>query len=235
MTACTMHLLFDLDGTLTDPGDGIVACLRQAFETLGIPAPPESELLTFIGPPLQESFLKVLGTAQKADEALRVYRERYSTLGMFENVVYPGIDGVLTTLGALGFPLLVATSKPEVFATKILQHFGLARHFKAIYGAALSGERSKKADLLTHIVQQQGLDPRSAIMIGDRSHDILAGQGLGMKTIGVLWGYGSRDELVESGADVIVETVSALVVEVEHLTKQTQLADEIGGCRSKMQ
>jgi len=216
-----MHLLFDLDGTLTDPGDGIVACLRHAFQTLGVPSPPQGELLTFIGPPLQESFLNVLGTAQKADEALRVYRERYSTLGMFENVVYPGIGAVLTTLEGLGFPLLVATSKPEVFATKILQHFGLARHFKAIYGAALSGERSKKADLLAHIVQQQGLDPSLAIMIGDRSHDVLAGRNLGMNTIGVLWGYGSRDELLESGADVVVETVAALVDEVKQLTKQT--------------
>lgn len=214
-----MHLLFDLDGTLTDPGDGIVACLRHAFQTLGVSSPPQDELLKFIGPPLQESFLKVLGTVQKANEAIRIYRERYSTLGMFENVVYPGIDAVLTTLGGLGFALLVATSKPEVFATEILQHFGLARHFKAIYGAALSGERSKKADLLAHVVQQQQLDPSSAIMIGDRCHDIVAGRGLGMKTIGVLWGYGSRLELVESGADVIVETVTALVSEIVQLTK----------------
>lgn len=210
-----MHLLFDLDGTLTDPGEGILACLRHAYTAVARPCPEHRELLGFIGPPLQQSFLKTLGDPQLAATALLAYRERYGTLGMFENTVYPGAVHALERFQALGLECRVATSKPEVFAKRILEHFGLARYFKAIFGAELSGERSQKADLIAYILEREQLNRHATLMIGDRLHDIVAAREHGLGTVGVTWGYGSREELTQAGADTVVDTFEALVAHVE--------------------
>jgi len=205
------NLLFDLDGTLTDPREGIVACIRHALVGLGREVPPERDLVTFIGPPLRPAFEAMLGSRELADRAVALYRERFATLGMFENEVYPGVAETLATLRDLGFTLLVATSKPTTFAVRILEHFELAGHFAGVHGSELSGERSDKGELLAHLLHARNLSPRDAIMIGDRSFDMLAARKHGIGAIGVLWGYGSRDELLDAGAEVLVTRMDELV------------------------
>lgn len=209
-----MHALFDLDGTLTDPREGIVACIRHALRALSVEAPPEEDLVQWIGPPLQSSFRTLLGDQRLAEQALRLYRERFATVGMFENTVYPGIQVALGTLRDLKVNLLVATSKPEFFATRILEHFELARHFSGIYGSELSGARSDKAELLAYILAERTLVAHDTVMIGDRSHDVLAARRNSVASIGVLWGFGSRKELTDARADALVWTTEELVATV---------------------
>lgn len=207
------HLLFDFDGTLTDPREGIVNCLRHAFTSLAFPAPSEDELSALIGPPLQESFLQIFGASRTdlAARALELYRERFRDVGMFENRVYPGIPVALERLVQSGWTLWVATSKPHLFARQIAQHFGLAEYFAGIHGAELDGIRSNKGDLIAHILETENIEPEQAIMIGDRSHDILGARRNGVRSIGVLWGYGSHDELAQAGADTIHDSIDSVV------------------------
>ncbi len=202
-----MNILFDLDGTLTDPGTGIVACLKHALEKMGRCAPPDSDLYRYIGPPLQESFESLLDCkdAEEIDAAVALYRERFSTKGIFESSVYPGIPAALAQLKNLGAALYVATSKPYIFAERIVDHFGLMPCFRAVYGSELDGTRSNKGELIAHIVRAEALSSGSTFMVGDRGHDVIGALANGVVPVGALWGYGSREELSAAGATILCE------------------------------
>lgn len=202
------RLFFDLDGTLTDSREGILGSIRYALERMGKSCPPEAELIAFIGPPLRDTFQSLLGEASAAP-ALKFYRERFAETGWRENRPYEGIEDLLAELQARGITLYVATSKPLVFAERILEHFGLARYFAHVFGAELDGTRGDKRDLLHYAMQLTGTGP-GATMIGDRSFDVLGGRANGMRTVGVTWGFGSRQELEAAGADRIVDAPSDL-------------------------
>ncbi len=201
-------LLVDLDGTLTDPAEGIVGCFRLALEALGRSAPPAAELNWIIGPPLRGCFAEALNGEGDPEEALQLYRGRYSTEGLFEAVVYDGIQETLAELCATGMRLFLCTAKPLVYAERILGHFGLEHHFEAAYGDELGGRFQDKADLIAHILEREGLDADDCCMWGDRKHDVVAASRNGMPTIGALWGYGGADELRAAGAATLCEAPS---------------------------
>lgn len=203
-------LFFDLDGTLTDPRPGIVGCLQYALDRLGRPVPEEAALLWCIGPPLPDSLAALTGSPEAAAEALVHYRERFATLGLFENAVYPGIPELLARLRDEGRRLQLATSKPRVYAERILEHFGLAPFFERSFGAELDGRLGRKPELLAHALAETGADPATAVMIGDRRHDVEAARACGLESIGVLYGYGSEAELRDAGAGRLAATVEAL-------------------------
>src|SRR4051812_28242706 len=204
-------IYFDLDGTLTDPKPGITRSIQYALQKLDHPTiPTEDELTWCIGPPLRSSFVKMLGD-RDADRAVALYRERFSDIGLYENRVYDGIGEVLTTLRASGHRLFVATSKAHVFADRIIDHFGLRQHFERVFGAELDGTRADKSHLLEHALKEASVDPAKTLMIGDRSHDMVGAKNNGMKGIGVLYGYGSRDELIEAGAQHVCATPDAIL------------------------
>lgn len=191
----------DLDGTLTNPELGITRCIRYAIAELGREVADDVDLRWCIGPPLQGSLERLLGNAQDAERALVLYRERFGEVGLFENEVYAGIPEVLAALRAGGERLFVATSKPTVYAERIIDHFGLASHFEAVFGSELDGTRTDKSDLLGWIMAGQGLAAADTIMIGDRRHDVVGARNNGLRSIGVLYGFGGREELVAAGAD----------------------------------
>jgi phosphoglycolate phosphatase len=197
-----MNLLLDLDGTLTDPREGILACIRFALDRFECVAPADVELLRFIGPPLTEAFRELLAVedAVAIASAVAAYRERFATLGMFENAVYPGIPQALAQLHERGVALFVATTKPWIFAEQIVEHFGLSRYFTRVYGSELDGTRADKGDLIAHILRQESLDPAHTAMVGDRSYDVQGAIASGVLPVGVLWGYGSEEELRTAGA-----------------------------------
>jgi phosphoglycolate phosphatase len=201
-------LLVDLDGTLTDPAEGIIGCFRLALETLGRIAPPATELHWIIGPPLRGCFAEALNGEGDPEEALKIYRGRYSVEGLFEATVYDGVREALAELRAAGTRLFLCTAKPLVYAERILSHFDLERHFEAAYGDELGGRFQDKADLIAHILQRERLDADDCCMWGDRKHDVLAANRNGMPTIGALWGYGGADELRAAGAAALCETPS---------------------------
>lgn len=202
----------ELDGTLTDPREGFVASVSYALRQLGRSVPPESELASHIGPPLEDTLASLLGPKDQAriEAAASLYRERYSAEGIFENRVYPGILEALEELHALGIQLYVGTSKPRVFAERILRHFGLARFFQVVYGSELDGTRSNKRDLIAYVLEQEMMSTKSTYMIGDRAHDMIGAKANAVTPIGVLWGYGSREELRAAGAKVFCEHPSSL-------------------------
>jgi phosphoglycolate phosphatase len=212
-----MHLLFDLDGTLTDPFTGITRCIAYALERMGAPVPPPAQLRWCIGPPLKHSLARLLATddALRIEEALALYRERFGTVGLFENEVYAGIPEVLAALNEDGHALYVATSKPTVFARRIVDHFGLQRHFRAIYGSELDGTRADKIHLIAHILQAASIDAGASVMIGDRAYDMIGAKANGLARCGVLWGYGSREELDAAGAQALVATPRDLVPAID--------------------
>ena len=206
-------VLLDLDGTLTDPYSGISRSIIFAMERLNAPQPTDNELREWIGPPLLTSFetwFRKHAITADAREALQIYRERFSSKGLFENEVYPGIVALLKQFQSRVPGLYLATSKPGIYAEQILEHFGLTRFFSAIYGSELDGRYTDKSELLELILHKERLNPHECIMIGDRHHDIDAARAHGMTSFGVLWGYGSRTELEEAGADRILESVNAL-------------------------
>jgi phosphoglycolate phosphatase len=198
-------IVLDLDGTLTDPGPGIVRCIRHALQGLARPCPPESVLAACIGPPLRGSFAALLDTTDAAlvERAMALYRERFAELGLYENEVYAAIPAALAALAAAGLRLFVATAKPAVFAGRIVRHFALDHHFSGVYGPDLDGRLDDKRELLAHLLATEQLAPTSAVMVGDRAGDVLAARANGLQSIGVLWGYGSRGELLDAGADVV--------------------------------
>jgi phosphoglycolate phosphatase len=207
----TMNFLFDLDGTLTDPKEGIVRSVRFAMEEMGIPLDPELDLDWCIGPPLQKSLARLLGDGQsgRVSEALQHYRQRYQQTGMYENKPYAGIQGELEALMQKA-ELYVATSKPTVFAGEILRHFGLSKYFVGIYGSELDGKNSDKAELIAKILSERKLPAGLTSMVGDREHDMIGAAKNKVRGIGVLWGYGSREELVSSGASILLQNPSDL-------------------------
>jgi phosphoglycolate phosphatase len=205
-------IYFDLDGTLTDPKPGITRSIQYALQKLDHPTmPTEDELTWCIGPPLRASFVRLLGAETSADLAVSYYRERFSDVGLYENGVYDGIGDVLTALCASGHRLFVATSKPHVFAERIIDHFGLRDHFERVFGSELDGTRVDKSRLLEYALREVSVDPAKTLMIGDRSHDMVGAKNNGMKGIGVLYGYGSRDELLEAGAHHVCATPGAIL------------------------
>lgn len=210
MTRDTIY--FDLDGTLTDPKPGITRSIQYALTKLDRAViPTEDELTWCIGPPLRASFVRLLGGEDSADRAVDLYRERFSDVGLYENSLYPGISEVLTTLRASGHRLFVATSKPHIFAERIIDHFGLRPHFDHVFGSELDGTRVDKSDLLEYALKQAAAEPSTTLMIGDRSHDIIGAKNNGIPGIGVLYGYGSRDELLGAGALHVCDTPAAIL------------------------
>jgi phosphoglycolate phosphatase len=204
-------IFFDLDGTLTDPKPGITRSIQYALGKLDHPAiPTEDELTWCIGPPLRASFVRLLGAEDFADRAVALYRERFSDIGLYENAVYDGIAEVLTTLSQSGHRLFVATSKPHVFANRIVGHFGLRHHFEHVFGSELDGTRVDKSDLLAYALKTASTDPSKTLMIGDRSHDMVGARNNGIKGIGVLYGYGTKDELIGAGALHVCATPQAI-------------------------
>ncbi len=205
-------VVFDLDGTLTDSGPGIVRSTQLALERLNAAGgaaarvPAVTELSWIVGPPLQESFAKLVG-ADRAPILLTYFRERYSTIGLFENSLYDGVLEALDRLTALDYRLFVATSKAEAYARRILDHFCLSKYFSQIYGAEMDGRRSAKSELLTYLLGRERIGAtQRVVMIGDRRHDALAARAVGIPAIGALWGYGDAEELADAGADPLIET-----------------------------
>ena len=200
----------NIDGTLTDPRQGIVRCIQHALARLGKPVPAEAELLWAIGPPLLDSFRKLVGNEGEAATALGYYRERFSEVGLYENAAYAGVAESLAELRAGGRSMYVATSKPHVYASRILEHFALDGWFDGLFGAELSGERSDKTELLAHALRTTGVDAATAVMVGDRSHDVVGACNNGITAVGVAYGYGSVDELAGAGAAMIVNDAPSL-------------------------
>jgi phosphoglycolate phosphatase len=192
------YVYIDLDGTLTDPFEGISNCIAYALERLGHAAPAEEALRRFIGPPLLETFDELVGPAL-APRALELYRERFSDVGWLENTVYPDMHESLAAITASGHRCFVATTKPHVFARRIIEHFGFVPYFSDVYGSELDGTRTDKTELLRFAGRHRS-ESRPSVMIGDRHHDIVGAVNNGFRAIGVSWGYGSADELLGAGA-----------------------------------
>lgn len=208
----TQTILFDLDGTLTNPALGIVACLQHALHQLGHGQWHDHDLLRFIGPPLTRTFAELLQTedAELVGTAVRLYRERFGAVGIYENELYVGIPELLARLKQRRLRLFVATSKPTVYSERIIEHFGLAPYFERTYGSELTGERADKAALIRYILDAEGLLAETTWMVGDRSHDVIGASACGVSTFGVLWGFGSREELQDAGALAVIETIAEL-------------------------
>ena len=206
-------ILFDLDGTLTDPAEGITKAVEVALNHYGITVENRSTLNKFIGPPLDESFPEFYGfNEEQVREATRVFREYFGRQGWAENIPYPGIDKLLGDLKAAGKKLIIATSKPEEFAVRIMNHFDLAQYMDVIAGASIDNqEGAKKANLIRKALQRAGVEDLSAtVMVGARRHDVAGCHEVGLKVIGVLYGYGDRAEHEAAGADYIVEDIPSL-------------------------
>lgn len=202
-------ILFDLDGTLTDSGEGIMKCAKLALDHYGIEVPDFNALRVFVGPPLHETFVKFGVPEEEAEEAIRIYRSRYLVEGKFENFPYPGIPEMLEKLKAQGHKLLVATSKPETTSVEILEHFGLAKYFDMICGATMDKSRSSKASVIAYLLEQNGRDD-ATIMVGDTAFDVIGAKVHGIPTIGVAWGYGLVEDMVSAGAAAIAQTTEEL-------------------------
>lgn len=206
------YLLFDLDGTLTDPMEGITKSVQYALRSFGIDVEDRAELCRFIGPPLKESFANFYGfDPEKVDEAIAKYREYFTPTGIFENEVYEGIPQMLKGLKEAGKALILATSKPTQYAIQILEHFSLDSYFSFVAGSNFDGTRVKKAEVIGYALEENGIEDRSAvIMVGDREHDILGAKAVGVESVGVLYGYGNAEEFAQAGADYVASTVEEL-------------------------
>ena len=190
------NILFDLDGTLTDPRLGITRSIQFALAKLGIDEPDITRLEHFIGPPLLQAFMQFYDMDEaRAWEAVGFYRERFKVTGLYENQVFDGVPELLETLSGQGRTLYIATSKPWMFAREIARHFDFAKYFKVIYGSELDGTRTDKVELIAHLLEQEGLDPKQTLMIGDRKHDLIGGLRNGLDVAAVGYGFGSHEEL----------------------------------------
>lgn len=205
-------ILFDLDGTLTNPKEGITKCVQYALGKMNIIEDDLEKLVPFIGPPLMQTFKETYQlTDEDANKALAYYRERFSTVGLYENAVFPGIPELLEKLTAQGKTLFVATSKPTVFSVRILEHFGLQKYFQAIIGSNLDGTRVEKNEVIEYVLSELGdHDSAKVLMVGDRKHDIWGAQKNGIDVVGVGYGYGSAEELSGANPDFLVRTVAEL-------------------------
>jgi phosphoglycolate phosphatase len=214
------NVLFDLDGTLTDPAEGIVRCLQYSLEALGLRCPPAGELASYIGPPLRQSFASICNSSDEAliERAVALYRERFSAAGLFENAVYAAVPQMLADLRAASYRLFVATSKPRVFAEKILKHFSLDGYFVGAYGSELDGRFDDKAALIGVLLEEHGLSPGQTVMVGDRKEDIIAARKNALVSLGVTYGYGSTEELAGAGADHLCRDPPEVVAQIRRLT-----------------
>ena len=200
------HLFFDLDGTLTDPRPGIVRCIRYAMDQLCAACPGDDVLASLgIGPSLRGTFATLLGTTdrERVERALALYRGQYGVRGLFENALYDGVVDMLERARPTASATFVATLKPKVYADRIVHRFGLAPYFSGVYGSELEGKYDDKVDLLAHLLETERIHAADAVMIGDRAGDMVAARAHGVRSIGVLWGYGSRSELADAGADLL--------------------------------
>ncbi|MBD8684926.1 HAD hydrolase-like protein [Pseudomonas sp. CFBP 13719] len=205
------NILFDLDGTLTDPREGITRSIQYALAKLGIDEPDLRNLEHFIGPPLLEQFMHAYGFDEaRAWQAVNFYRERFRVTGLYENQIFAGVIALLETLQAQGRHLYIATSKPWEFAREIARHFDFAKHFKVIYGSELDGTRTDKVQLIAHILEQEGLEPGKTLMVGDRKHDLIGARLNGLDCAAVGYGFGSREELVLENPTYHFDTLQAL-------------------------
>lgn len=202
-------ILFDLDGTVTDSGEGIMNCAAYALEKLGLPVPGREKLRVFVGPPLQKTFPD-FGVAQdQVDEAIAIFRSRYVPIGKFENKPYPGMEALLSRLKDEGNRLFIATSKPETTAVEILNHFDLSKYFEIIAGATFDGTRDSKEDVIRYLLSRtSAMD--DCIMVGDTAYDVIGAKAHGMPCIGVSWGYGEVSDMVDAGAAAIANTMDEL-------------------------
>ncbi len=205
--------LFDLDGTLTDPQEGITKSIRYALDAFGIQEEDASKLMRFIGPPIRDAFREYYDfTEEEAEQAVAKFREYFSVKGIFENVPYDGVVQALKRLKEEGLTLAIATSKATVYAKQIAEHFEFAQYFDFIAGCEMDGTRSRKSEVIQYALD--AVDPkrqRPVVMIGDREHDVIGAKEMGIDGVGVTWGYGSRKELQEAGAKWIVDTAEELV------------------------
>jgi phosphoglycolate phosphatase len=208
------NILFDLDGTLTDPKEGITRCIRYSLDQFGVTPSEEEHLVWCIGPPLRGSFASLLDTTDDAllDQALYHYRERFSETGIFENTLYPGITTALTRIREAGFRIFLATSKPKVFAARILDYFELTQFFHAVHGSELDGRLADKGELVAHILAIERLDPEATLIVGDRFHDVVGGKKNAIMTAAVTYGYGSLEELADSQPDIMFDSPEELTL-----------------------
>ncbi len=208
------YILFDLDGTLTDPKEGITKSVQYALKDQGIEEPDLNNLLCFIGPPLKYSFMEFYGmNEQETERAIEKYRERFGTVGLFENAAYEGIHEILAQLKAEGKILAVATSKPEVYSVKIIEKYGLKEYFDVVTGSELNGGRAEKWDVILEVFRILRItedQKDDVVMIGDRKHDIIGAAKCGIESVGVRFGYASQGELEEAGATYIADTMEDL-------------------------
>ncbi len=201
-------ILFDLDGTLTDPGLGITNSVAYALKHYGIEVEDRKSLYPFIGPPLNDSFMKYYGfSPEKAMEAIFVYREYFRDKGLYENEVYEGVRELLEKIKDSKRKIVLATSKPEEFAVRILEHFDWIKYFDVVAGASMDEKRNKKGDVIAYAMEKGNFTREGTVMVGDREHDVFGAKENGLDSIGVLYGYGDRDELEKAGADFIAESV----------------------------
>ena len=203
-------IFFDLDGTLTDSGEGIINCAILALEHYGLPVPSREEMRVFVGPPLDQTFIKFGVPEEKAKEAIDVFRSRYLVKGKFENFPYPGIHDVLKTLKEQGHRLFVATSKPEETALEVMDKFELSQYFEQIVGATFDGTRSHKADVIAYLLKQLP-DIASVVMVGDTAFDVIGAAAHNIPTIGVSWGYGTEEDMEKAGAKAIAHSMEELL------------------------
>ena len=203
-------IFFDLDGTLTDSGEGIINCAILALEHYGLPVPSREEMRVFVGPPLDQTMVKFGVPADQVKEAIAVFRSRYNTVGKFENFPYPGIREALETLKAQGHRMFIATSKPEPMAVEIVEKFELSQYFEKVCGATFDGTRSHKADVIAYLLEQVG-DTGKTIMVGDTNFDVIGAAAHGIPTIGVSWGYGEVAAMEKAGAIAIAHTMDEMV------------------------
>jgi phosphoglycolate phosphatase len=221
-----LTLFFDLDGTLSDPSDGITRSVQHALKCLGRPYPGKSELQHYIGPALRWTFPRLLGTDDNdlVETAIGYYRERYETIGLFENEVYPGVPELLQRLRDDGYPLYVVTSKPTVYSDRIIERFGLDRFFIDVYGPELDGRFDEKRELVEFILRERSLDPTRTIMIGDRARDVESGRTNGTRTMGVTYGFGSVEEIAAAGPDEICPSPGDIYPAVRRQSERSQAA-----------
>jgi phosphoglycolate phosphatase len=207
-----MNLLFDLDGTLTDPLVGIGRSLQHAMARMGREPPALEALARYVGPPLRDTLAELLGSDDPAmvERAVRHYRERFGDVGLFENTVYAGVPDAVAALAARGHRLLVATSKPTIYARRIVERFGFGRWFQGVHGSELDGRNVDKVDLIRVVLKAEGLEAGATWMIGDRAPDVRGGRANATRTAGVLWGYGSETELRAAEPDALLRTPADL-------------------------
>lgn len=203
-------ILFDLDGTVTDSGEGIINCAAMTLERLGLPVPDRESLRLFVGPPLHDTFVKFGVPETMADRAVEIYRSRYHTVGKFENYPYPGIRQLLEALQSRGYRLLIATSKPEKLSCEILAHFDLARYFERICGATMDRSRITKSDVIAYLLADFP-DRGETIMVGDTAFDVTGAAAHGIPTVGVSWGYGEEADMLRAGAVAAAHTMDELL------------------------